>query len=126
MAEQKKFGYFRAEGGSIFKFDLPMPEAFEEQVAKGQLVEVNEDDQQVPDVSPEAPENKGNSPDNGDGNGGGDQPPVPEVVEKPKPGDSKAKWVTYAVSQGMTEEEAESLTRNDLAALYGEKPEGEN
>ncbi len=124
MPGQKQFGYFRSEGGSVFKFDLPLREVFAEQVAQGRLVEVAEDGKPLPDGSPKGSGSNGGSPDNGDGDG--DRLPEREVVEKPKPGDSKAKWVTYAVSQGMTEEEAESVTRNDLAALYGEKPEGEN
>lgn len=42
-----------------------------------------------------------------------------QTVERPAPGDPKAAWVDYAVSQGHKREDAESMTKADLIATYG-------
>lgn len=42
-----------------------------------------------------------------------------EVVDPPKPYDSKAEWVDYAVSKGAQRDEAEELTKADLIEMYG-------
>lgn len=44
------------------------------------------------------------------------------VVDQPsRPADyaSKADWVTYAVTRGATEEDAQAATKNELIELYG-------
>lgn len=46
-----------------------------------------------------------------------DQPPA-EPVKRPAKSASKADWVAYAVSQGATEADANSATRDELAARY--------
>lgn len=53
----------------------------------------------------------GNGGNLGGGDGGGDN--------VPNKSDSKAEWKAYAISQGMSEEEAESTSRDDLAKKYG-------
>jgi hypothetical protein len=50
-------------------------------------------------------------------------PPEPEEpaddAPAPAPADPKAAWVAYAVSQGASQAEAESLTKNQLQSAYG-------
>lgn len=50
--------------------------------------------------------------------------PEPKAEESkddaPKPHDTKAEWVDFAVSQGLNREEAEGLTKNELVELYGD------
>jgi hypothetical protein len=38
---------------------------------------------------------------------------------QPKGNASKAEWVAYAVAQGADHDEADAMTRDDLAAKYG-------
>lgn len=48
--------------------------------------------------------------------------PEPAVVKElapPAPGDPKAAWVDYAVSQGTARAEAEDMTKAQLQAVYG-------
>lgn len=45
-------------------------------------------------------------------------PSQPADDAKPAKSGSKADWKAYALSQGMSEEEAEAATRDDLAAKY--------
>lgn len=44
---------------------------------------------------------------------------VPAEVPVPVPGDPKAAWVDYAVSQGTARAEAEDMTKAQLQAAYG-------
>lgn len=44
----------------------------------------------------------------------------PVAVEMPKRNGAKAAWVEYAVAQGLSREEAEDMSRADLAAKYSE------
>ena len=44
-------------------------------------------------------------------------PPAAPIA--PKPYASKAEWVAHAVESGMSQDEAESLSKNDLIALIG-------
>lgn len=39
--------------------------------------------------------------------------------EPPKPADSKAAWIAYAVSQGAQEDDAAAMTKIDLMSRYG-------
>lgn len=43
----------------------------------------------------------------------------PAVVEKPARNGSKAAWRAYAVSQGMSEDDADAKNRDELADFYG-------
>lgn len=43
---------------------------------------------------------------------------APEVVEKPAATDSTDAWRAYAISQGMTEDEANNLNRTELRKHY--------
>ncbi|GAA2772819.1 hypothetical protein GCM10010470_00410 [Saccharopolyspora taberi] len=51
---------------------------------------------------------------------GDEQPAAPASgpVEMPKPSARKSDWLDYAVSQGMSRDDAESLTRDDLARFF--------
>lgn len=49
-----------------------------------------------------------------------DPAPEPVVLERPTRSASKADWKTYAVAQGMDEDEAEKATRDELAAKYAD------
>ncbi|WP_280489501.1 hypothetical protein [Nocardia farcinica] len=55
-----------------------------------------------------------------DGKGGGGQRTGGTVPRPPATTSPKADWVAYAVSRGMTEAEAESLSRAEIAAKYPE------
>ena len=45
---------------------------------------------------------------------------APATPEKPKPTATKGTWAAYAVSQGMDAQEADALTRDELAAHYAD------
>lgn len=52
--------------------------------------------------------------------GGSDPPePEPEPAEPPAPGDPKAAWIDYAVSQGADRDVATAMTKADLMSRYG-------
>lgn len=86
----------RGSGGAEFTFDLPLPQAIQDQLGKGELVVV--EDKAVPAVS---------------------QVPQPEYPARPKNGAPKSAWVAYAVSKGATVEEAEGATKDQLVEVYG-------
>ena len=44
------------------------------------------------------------------------------VTAKPKPYASKPDWVAWAVAHGSSEDSANSLSKNELVARYGNKP----
>ena len=45
--------------------------------------------------------------------------PQAEELPVPRPSDPKQSWVDYAISQGATEDQAASMTKNDLMSRYG-------
>lgn len=47
--------HLRGEGGGVFAFDLPLPEAIADRVAKGQMHRVNEDGSPWVEPDPELP-----------------------------------------------------------------------
>lgn len=47
------------------------------------------------------------------------EPSAEPTVEAPKPYASKSDWVDYAISKGLGEDEANSLSKSDLIELYG-------
>lgn len=44
--------------------------------------------------------------------------PVTEVLRKPNTNSPRARWISYAISRGMSPEEANSTTRNNLIKKY--------
>ncbi|MFG3037784.1 hypothetical protein ACGFYZ_12830 [Streptomyces sp. NPDC048330] len=64
---------------------------------------------------PEADEQPdGPPPPSGDDNGNG-----PDDTKRPARSASKAEWVAYAVALGGEQDDAEQLTRDQLAEQYG-------
>lgn len=101
--ESAETAYYRGEGGSVFRMDLPLPEIMAEKVTKGYLRRVNADGSPYRD------------PDTEQATGDGDKPP-------PRPAQSanKAEWVGYAVLVGgMTPDDAEAMTKQDLIDRFG-------
>lgn len=47
----------------------------------------------------------------------------PPGTKRPAPSATKAAWVTYAVAQGVTAEEADASTRDQLAERFAEPKE---
>lgn len=48
---------------------------------------------------------------------------VPDVIaEPPRPGSPKADWVAWAVENGISDEEASQLTKQQLMEAYGQRP----
>jgi hypothetical protein len=93
MGEQET-GFFRGAGGGVFELPLPLSENYEFQRVRGQLVRVIE---------------------NGE--------PFEEPAEPKRPANnaSKAEWVGYAlaVDKKLNVDDADAMTRNDLAEKYG-------
>lgn len=112
MAADEEFGYFRGEGGSVWRMSLPLPEVMEEKLTKGYLQRVNEDgtpysaDGGAHGVLPKPGEH--NPPDDG------------ELPEPPARTASKAEWVGYAVHVGgMAPDDADAMTKADLIEEFG-------
>lgn len=93
--------FVRGEGGSIFKLDLPLHESIEDRLAKGYLTRVA----------------------NADGDPYVPEPEAPVVAappsERPALDAPKADWVGWAVVNGMTPDDAEALTAQDLIEKFG-------
>lgn len=91
-------GFFRGAGGGLFELPLPLSENMANQQTRGELVRVNAD-------------------------GSHWQPDAEVVVSDgpPKPTASKNEWVGYAVSKGMTLDDADAMTKNDLIEKFGKK-----
>lgn len=88
-------GWFRTEGGSVIEMDLPLHEAIQQRVTKGAIVRVAD-----ADGSPYVEEAAEESP----------------TLTKSS---TKAEWVGWAVRNGMTPDDAEAMTKNDLIELHG-------
>lgn len=98
-------GYFRGAGNVIWAMDLPLTENMQDQLVKGHLTRVNEDGSLYEEPAPE-----------------GEEPVEPEVERPPAANATKAQWVGYAVRvHGLSTDDAEALTKNDLMELYGSK-----
>ena len=88
------------EGGGVFKFDLPLHEVVADKLAKGHIRRVNPDG--TPYVEGDRPEG------------------VPSLPEsRPALNALKGEWVGWAVVQGLTPDEAEALTKQDLIDRFG-------
>jgi hypothetical protein len=130
------------DNGMVMVHDLPLPSGVADRVAKGQLRLVNEDGSPIVDqqAEAEAPVDEETQADEGAGAEGGstDDPPALDVpvgdeapvdaegeespaVERPAVAALKAEWVAYAVAQGMTEADADAMTKADLIELFSAK-----
>ncbi|RSS59573.1 hypothetical protein [Streptomyces sp. WAC01280] len=65
-----------------------------------------------PDVDEQSTD--GPPPPSGDDNGNG-----PDDIKRPARSASKAEWIAYAVALGAEQDDAEQLTRDQLAEQYG-------
>ena len=102
MADEKKTAFFKGEGGSVFEMDLPLPEPLQYQVTRGTLRRCNPDGTGllagVDDVEDEVELSAG--------------PPSVRA--------SKNEWVGYAVAQGMSVDDADAMTKNELIEKFGQ------
>ena len=97
-ADEREFGYFRGEGGTVFRLDLPVHETISERIAKKEIHRVNEDGTPYVEADPEAES-------------------APATA--PAASASKAAWVEWAVSQGADRVAAEAMTKLNLIGEYG-------
>ena len=90
-------GFFRGSGGAVFEFALPLTDVQQYQLGRGELTRVNEDG------SPYAAET--------------------EQPKRPADTAAKAAWVGYAraVDPGLSIDDADAMTKNDLIEKYGAK-----
>jgi hypothetical protein len=128
MAE---YATYRGRGGGLHRFKLPLSPAFAEQVAKGYLVLVDDmpavpvhkpivvvGQHVVPNPIKSVEEAKALADDMLDMvKGAADE--VHISVSRPSHADAKAKWVAYAVAQGMAEADAKAMTKAELVDKYG-------
>jgi len=98
-AEETPHVFIRGEAGAVFKLDLPLSEPIQDRLLKGYLTRVAD-----ADGSPYV-------------EGGSDIPTLP--TERPAINAPKAQWVGWAVAQGMTPDDAEAATKQDLIEKYG-------
>ena len=97
-ADEREYGYFLGEGGTVFRLDLPVHETIAERIAKKEIHRVNEDGTPYVGADPEAESAQATAP---------------------ASNASKAAWVAYAVSQGADQATAESMTKLNLIGEYG-------
>jgi hypothetical protein len=98
--------FILGEGGGVFEMSLPLHEAIADRLAKGYLRRVQADgsayvESDQPDGVPVLPESR----------------PALNAV--------KAEWVGWAVVQGLTPDDAEALTKQDLIERFGVTSEPE-
>jgi hypothetical protein len=102
--------HVRGEGGQTIEMDLPLPEPIAERLTKGQLRRVNPDGSPYTG-SPEPSADAGALEERGSALTRGETP-------RPAANARKAEWVGWAVGvHGMDPEEAEAMTKQDLADL---------
>jgi hypothetical protein len=92
--------FILGEGGGVFEMSLPLHEAIADRLAKGYLRRVQ------PDGSPYVED---------------DRPEGVPTLPESRPGVNavKAEWVGWAVVQGLTPDDAEALTKQDLIERFG-------
>jgi len=95
-ADEREYGYFRGEGGTVFRLDLPVHETIAERIAKKEIHRVNEDGSPFVEAEPEA-----------------------APASAPPSSAPKAAWVAWAVSQGADQATAEAMTKLNLIGEYG-------
>lgn len=94
-------GFFKGAGGGIFELPLPLADNFEYQLVRGQLARVNEDGSPY------------------EAHGAMDL--TAGEIRVPGKNAAKNEWVGYAVSQGMTVDDADALSKADLIERFGPK-----
>lgn len=98
----ERTGWFRGEGGVIYRMDLPLPEGIAQRVTAGAITRVA-----GPDGGPyDEPDEPG--------------PEVPTIpTTRPAVNASKAEWIGWAVANGADYEDASGMTKADLIDRYG-------
>lgn len=91
--------WYRGEGGVVWKLELPLTTEMADQVRLGRLVEV--------------PEPKG---------GEVDTSSQRVAAREPNANEPKSVWMEYAIAHGMSRQDANNTSRNDLIAKFGSKP----
>lgn len=99
MADQV---FIRGESGVVLLYDLPLHEAIEDRLRKGYLKRV------------------ANAAGDPYVEGGDEIPTLP--AERPAIAARKSDWVGWAVAQGMTPDDAEAATKQDLIEKFGTAP----
>lgn len=121
MAE---YATYRGRGGGLHRFKLPLSPAFAEQLAKGYLVRVDEapsparklampivigyDDKSIEKIQEVR-----------DALDSLKVKPIDVELTRPHQVDAKAKWVAYAVAQGMAEADAKAMSKAKLVERFG-------
>ena len=103
MAEPE-VAYFRTESGLVLDLHLPLPEVMQHKVTRGQLVRVNADGSTYG-----ASDDVEASADTG----------APAATRRPAVNAPKNDWVGHAVSQGMSVDDADAMTKADLIDKFG-------
>jgi hypothetical protein len=96
--------YVLCDNGSVMPHDLPLPSGIADRVGRGDLRLVNADGTPLADGEPEPAAE-------------------PEPPKEPGKSASKEAWVAYAlaIDPDITDEDAQAMTRDGLAELYGTK-----
>lgn len=96
----KETGFFRGAGGGVFEMDLPLPDPYQDQIAKRTLVRVNADGSDFTGDAAGAAEGAA-------------------VTERPSVNAPKSAWIGWAVHNGADLEDAAAATKQDLVDTYG-------
>lgn len=88
--------YYRGEGGVVWAFTTPLPDAAADQVRRGKLVAV------------EPPS------DDDDRNRAG----MPVAAQRPAATDPKSMWTEWAVASGLPAGEVRNMTKAELVAMF--------
>jgi hypothetical protein len=118
MGAAPEVWHLRGEAGDVVAYELPLPEGIPGRLRSGAIQRVNPDGSLWAGVddTPAAPTSLAElKADQERAANARDLPPV----ERPDQSARKQAWVTYAVSQGMTQAAASDLTKDELIARYG-------
>jgi hypothetical protein len=95
--------HVRGEGGTIFEMGLPLPPGVQQRLDAGAITRVNADG------TPHAPAAEDPDLDQG-----------PYETPRPSSSANKPDWVVYAVSRGMSVNDANGHTKGELIELFGQ------
>jgi hypothetical protein len=101
MTDEPETGHFRGAGGGIFEMPLPLSENMQNQLTRGELTRVNADGSAY------------------EAHGAMDL--TNGTMRVPGVNAPKNEWVGYAVSQGVSINDADAMTKNDLIEKFGKK-----
>lgn len=122
--------HIRGEGGSVDRYQLPLPEGLEGRLVSGACVRVNPDGTRWTPPAPEVAADVAPAVLLPDAPGGAPVAPIPAASSTDSPpvpvwpgrGAKKAQLVAYAVGTGtITHEAADDLTAAELLARFAPK-----